>query len=486
VARFTDPDEARTYLSGLSAHADRPGDTSSLNPEFAVKAANAISDARVAGLPVSLLSGYREGTATGSKYDMGGYSAHGYGLASDFDGIGAPGSKTAQQWNQIAQANGLHNPYLGTKAEGKEWNHWQLPTLPLEQTPDALAALRKAKATGDMSQVWAASAPFMSGGTMVASAAKPGTTINAANAPVTGALGYTGGGSGATAPAVAAINAQAKPAGGGFLNSVANIESNDRNIPSTVDKDYPGQPGSKSQGHWQIDTPTWLQFAAKTGVDTKLYPNAMSAPREVQAQVASAIPLGRFGGQTIKKLNAQYGTTLDKTQTLGALDAKYGGGSGATATADAATTAAPAATTSAPAATAAPDTWYGKLVSQPESGGKSPMEKFADAFAQGPQKMKQAEEDQAPQTVKNVTGPAPIARNVSPGLQNVAQTYGQTLNTFSQPLTWNNAPPGAPQMPPAGLQPTPGAGVPGISLNSFQPPPQGLGYGIPAVGYGYG
>ena len=220
---------------------------------------------------------------------MKGYSSHGYGLASDFSGIGTAGSKQAQQWNAIAQANGLHNPYLGTKAEGKEWNHWQLPELPLEQTPDALARVRAAKASGDVSQVWAASKPFMSGsGTMVASAGETpiGTTVNVANPPIAGGL--------------------AKPSGGGFLTSVANIESNDSNIPSTVDKDYPGQPGSKSQGHWQIDTPTWLQFGAAAGIDTTKYPNAMSAPRDIQEQVARTIPLSRFGGRTVRMLNEQY------------------------------------------------------------------------------------------------------------------------------------------------------------------------------------
>ena len=132
-----------------------------------------------------------------------------------------------------------------------------------------------------------------------------GTVVNAANAPVAGAL--------------------ARPTGGGFMSSVSGIESNDRNIPSGVDKDYPGQPGSKSQGYWQIDTPTWLQFATKAGIDTKQFPNAMSAPRDIQEQVARQIPLSRFGGRTVRMLTQQYGT-LDKSMTLGALDAKYGGG----------------------------------------------------------------------------------------------------------------------------------------------------------------
>ena len=49
-------------------------------------------------------------------------------------------------------------------------------------------------------------------------------------------------------------------------------------------------------------------------------------------------------------------------------------------------------------------------------------------------------------------GQGPGARNVSPGLQNIAQTYGQTLNSFMQPLTWSAGPAGVAGMAPAGFQ----------------------------------
>jgi len=70
-------------------------------------------------------------------------------------------------------------------------------------------------------------------------------------------------------------------AGMGFLDTLAQIESGNRNIPSGVDPDVAG-PGTKSQGYWQINTPTWRDFAPKAGVDLAMYPNAMAAPREVQ------------------------------------------------------------------------------------------------------------------------------------------------------------------------------------------------------------
>lgn len=443
MARFTDPDEARKYLSGLSEHKNRPGDTSSLNPAFAVRMANAISDARAAGIPATFMSGYREGNVTGSKYDMSGKSSHSYGLATDIGGIGGAGSKTAQQWAQIAQANGLHNPYgVNNKAE---FNHWQLPELPLEQMPDQLARLRAAKASGDINQVWATAAPF-TGGTQIASAG---------------------------AAPIGALAKPASPYGNPFLDSLATIESNNQNIFSGVDKDYPGQPGSRSQGYFQIDTPTWQQFAAKAGIDTVKYPSAMNAPPEVQAQVAQLIPFSRFGQRTQDMLTKQYGA-FDKKATVGELAGKFGGGA-APATAVAST---------APA-TAADQPWWSKYTEaptdkegKPVEGAKSPVEKAINAFTGSSNKARMESQMQAGD---GGFGQGPGARNVSPGLQNIAQTYGQTLNSFMQPLTWSAGPPQVAGMAPAGFQ----GSVPGLSLNSVQAPPEGLGYGI-ASNYGLG
>ena len=112
--------------------------------------------------------------------------------------------------------------------------------------------------------------------------------------------------------------------GGGFMDALAQIESGNRNIYSGVDKDYPGQPNSRSQGYFQIDTPTWERFAAQAGVDLSKYPNAMSAPRDVQAQVAALIPLSRFGPRTRNMLQRQFGP-LNTRSLVGQLG---GGGSG--------------------------------------------------------------------------------------------------------------------------------------------------------------
>jgi hypothetical protein len=135
---------------------------------------------------------------------------------------------------------------------------------------------------------------------------------------------------------------------------------------------------------------------------------------------------------------------------------------------------------------------FGKIADKPKdaqgnlTGKPSPYENIAAAFEKGPERMKALEEDQAPEQVKDFTGTAPPARNVSPGLANIQQTWGNTLNSYLQPLTWSRAPPGAPQMAQAGPQGAAALPVPGVSLNSVQPFAYGVGYGVNPVGYGFG
>ena len=116
------------------------------------------------------------------------------------------------------------------------------------------------------------------------------------------------------------------PSGGGsFMDALANIESGDKNIVSGTDKDSKGltlaqggNPAEISQGNFQISTPTWHDFAKQAGVDINQYPTAMSAPRAVQAQVASVIPFNRFGPRTQTLMRSRFGP-LDTSQTVGAL-----------------------------------------------------------------------------------------------------------------------------------------------------------------------
>ena len=149
-------DEARAYLDGLSFHRGRRGDTSFMHPDFAIKLATAIQQARAQGIMVSLLSGYREASDHPSSYDEKGWSSHEYGLAADLSGIGTPGSATAARWQKIAAANGISNPYGIDNPT--EFNHWQVGPK-LETNAPLLNALVAGKRTGDPTKMWAAFDP---------------------------------------------------------------------------------------------------------------------------------------------------------------------------------------------------------------------------------------------------------------------------------------------------------------------------------------
>ena len=401
-----------------------------------------------------------------------GTSLHERGLAADVE---------ADDPSQQAMLRQIGNQFgLVTKGNADP-NHFELASANIPKgggTPGAIA--------------------YGPGGTQYAGPGVPqpptgSTTINSPNAPVAGAL---------------AVQPTANsPYGNPFLDKLAQIESNNRNIPSGVDKDYPGQPGSKSQGYFQIDTPTWLQFAAKAGIDTTKYPNAMSAPPEVQVQVASQIPLSRFGARTQKMLGQQFGT-LDKTQTIGAHAAQYAAATpsgpmdpsaiahGSTVNPQPPSTgAAPSVAAGAPAAapavatTPAPDkSWWDKLTTAPTdaqgnpiANAKSPLQQLTEGSINRLGAEGQTEQQEAPQR-SALDMQAPGARNVSPGLQNVAQIYGNTLNSFMQPLTWTSKAGGAPGMPAAGLQGGMAPQAPGVSLTSVP----GMSGIDPNLGYGFG
>jgi hypothetical protein len=152
--------DARIYLQGLTAHPGRIGDTSYLHPEFAQRLAGAIKEARANGLDVSMMSGYRDANATGSRYDAEGWSLHDKGAAADINGLDGAGGPKTQQWAQIAARHGLSNPYGINNAA--EFNHWQLIPDKLENRPDIMSGVRAAR--GNMAAEWNAIMP-VSGGT---------------------------------------------------------------------------------------------------------------------------------------------------------------------------------------------------------------------------------------------------------------------------------------------------------------------------------
>jgi hypothetical protein len=434
-------DDVLAYLTSLSEHPSRPGDVSNMNPDFASRLAAAIQQARAAGLPVGVMSGYRGDTTTGSAYDAGGNSSHGYGLASDISGLDGPNGKITNAWAQIASANGLHNPYgVGNKAE---FNHWQLPPQPLEQTPQLLASLKAARSSGNFQNVWSA---YGGGGSTTPNVdARVAATANTASLsppsrPATTTPGVT-------------LNSP--------MDLVAQVESGNRNIPQAI-HDKNTDRGTPAGGYFQIIDPTWQRYAGAAGVDAKQYPNAMSAPRDVQAKVAGAIPVNQWGPNTVAALKTQY-PNLDTSQTLGAVQSAALAGAPAT-----------------PAAPAMPSTTAGVL---PGFGDKA----SSDNFTQGAKALDKAVRgDQGGQ--EGGQGAAfnfPQARNVHPLLGMSSQIYGNTLNSMSTPMQWSSATPGQSPYANAG-----GPAPLGTGLNSLAQLQQMMamygGAGADPYGGGYG
>lgn len=76
-----------------------------------------------------------------------------------------------------------------------------------------------------------------------------------------------------------------------YLDLISQYESNNQNIPN-----YKFGPGVTAQGYYQITNTNWTNVAPKLGIDISLYPNAMSAPQDLQAQVATYLLTQTPGG----------------------------------------------------------------------------------------------------------------------------------------------------------------------------------------------
>ena len=453
------------YLSSLSAHPKRPGDTANLNPAFATPLANALRQARAAGLPVRLESGFREPGQTGSAYDAGGKSSHTYGLASDINGLDGPNGKITNQWAQIAQANGLHNPYgVGDAAE---FNHWQLPPQPLEQNPHLLASLQAAKANGNFATVWSA---YNSGGggTQAASAvaAAPSYTFNLpANAPM-----------------------------GMGNNNPLNIK-----YYQGAEAHYPGLVGPSTntdQGDPQMKfaTPEAGWSAAYSLLNQK-YGSGMTTPNMIIAGQGGWTP-----GNTQAAVNVAKSAGVGPNDDIGfsdpakaqkfmrALVTQEQGGAGSAypdeMIAAAVSGKAPPTTAPAPVGTTLTSVGGGDASKLPGFGTAAASKSFTEGLekvfpglAGGAGAGGGA--DQQPQPSQILQAPAP--RNVSQFLQAGApqqisqaltgympKPYGQTLNSFATPLEWGSAPPGASPY---------AASSAGANPLSVQPPPNQQGAG---------
>jgi hypothetical protein len=99
-----------------------------LHPEFAVRLAKAVYEARATGLfSAGVYSAYRPPALGVGGFSDKFNSLHAYGLAVDMQGVGRPGSAEARLWHQIAARHGVicpYGPYHKT-----EWNHCQPTAL---------------------------------------------------------------------------------------------------------------------------------------------------------------------------------------------------------------------------------------------------------------------------------------------------------------------------------------------------------------------
>ena len=126
-----------------------------LHPEFVVRLANAIREARNAGLPsAGVFSAYRP-----PAFGVGGFSdkfnsLHTYGLAVDMQGIGRPGSSEAQLWHETAARNGIVCPY-GPR-DRAEWNHCQPTSLKIILAANPLRETVRAEGPSDLESMFEA------------------------------------------------------------------------------------------------------------------------------------------------------------------------------------------------------------------------------------------------------------------------------------------------------------------------------------------
>jgi hypothetical protein len=140
---------------GFHHDAARRGARDRAPAEFVVRLANAIREARSAGLPFAgVFSAYRP-----PAFGVGGFSdkfnsLHTYGLAVDMNGIGRPGSSEAQLWHETAARNGVVCPY-GPR-DRAEWNHCQPTSVKIILAANPLRETVRAEGPSDLESMFEA------------------------------------------------------------------------------------------------------------------------------------------------------------------------------------------------------------------------------------------------------------------------------------------------------------------------------------------
>jgi hypothetical protein len=120
-----------------------------IHPEFALRLAKAIREARQSGLPLAgIFSAYRP-----PVFGIGGFvdkfnSLHTYGLAVDMQGIGGPGTAETRLWREIAARYGILCPYPVDSRS--EWNHCQATRVKIIHPQNPLRAVVSADGPLDL------------------------------------------------------------------------------------------------------------------------------------------------------------------------------------------------------------------------------------------------------------------------------------------------------------------------------------------------
>jgi hypothetical protein len=175
---LTEAAAARAYLVETA----RPGYTMTrqgpvlaigrLHPAFVVRLANAVREARQAGLAYAgIFSAYRP-----PAFGIGGFidkfhSLHTYGLAVDMYGIGGPGTPEAQLWHEIAARHGVVCPY-GPHSPA-EWNHCQPTRVKLILAEDPLRETVKAEGPISLEEMFEIGNSLITGGAIAPTADPP-------------------------------------------------------------------------------------------------------------------------------------------------------------------------------------------------------------------------------------------------------------------------------------------------------------------------
>jgi hypothetical protein len=131
-----------------------------LHPEFVVRLANAIREARSAGLLFAgVFSAYRPPVFGIGAFSDKFHSLHSYGLAVDVHGIGRPGSHEAQLWHEIAARHGVICPY--GPQDQTEWNHCQPTSVKLILAGNPLRETISAAGPSDLERMFEAGNPII-------------------------------------------------------------------------------------------------------------------------------------------------------------------------------------------------------------------------------------------------------------------------------------------------------------------------------------